>query len=202
MTMPSKTWMRSLSPSRTFTCTRTVSPDRIGGPLDQLRLFDGLNRLHDCSFQDSQAAQLGLRLATSELRVLPAAPAAAPACAAPLACRAPALDLRVVARHEHVGHRQAAKHRRPRVVRVVEQPVARTSRATTDSASPTTPGTSRATASTSTSAGSSPPRQHVVADRNLVGHERLARPARPRLRTGRRSRPAARAGSTAPPRRA
>ena len=31
MTMPSNTWMRSLSPSRTFTCTRTVSPGLIAG---------------------------------------------------------------------------------------------------------------------------------------------------------------------------
>src|SRR4051812_735066 len=31
MTTPSKIWMRSLSPSRTFTCTRTVSPDFIAG---------------------------------------------------------------------------------------------------------------------------------------------------------------------------
>src|SRR5262245_39571134 len=31
MTMPSKIWMRSLSPSRTFTWTRTVSPDLIDG---------------------------------------------------------------------------------------------------------------------------------------------------------------------------
>src|SRR3954468_7649 len=31
MTMPSKIWMRSLSPSRTFTCTRTVSPDFMSG---------------------------------------------------------------------------------------------------------------------------------------------------------------------------
>src|SRR4029078_13726440 len=31
MTMPSNTWMRSLSPSRTFTCTFTVSPDFMSG---------------------------------------------------------------------------------------------------------------------------------------------------------------------------
>src|SRR5260370_24388922 len=31
ITTPSKIWMRSLSPSRTFTCTRTVSPDLIAG---------------------------------------------------------------------------------------------------------------------------------------------------------------------------
>src|SRR5206468_9385069 len=31
MTTPSKIWMRSLSPSRTLTCTRTVSPDLIAG---------------------------------------------------------------------------------------------------------------------------------------------------------------------------
>src|SRR4029453_13578257 len=31
ITMPSKIWMRSLSPSRTFTCTRTVSPDFMSG---------------------------------------------------------------------------------------------------------------------------------------------------------------------------
>src|SRR3954449_6539211 len=31
MTTPSNTWMRSLSPSRTLTCTLTVSPDFIAG---------------------------------------------------------------------------------------------------------------------------------------------------------------------------
>src|SRR5262245_61965560 len=31
ITVPSKIWMRSLSPSRTLTWTRTVSPERIGG---------------------------------------------------------------------------------------------------------------------------------------------------------------------------
>src|SRR2546428_13228336 len=33
MTVPSKTWMRSLSPSTTRTCTRTVSPGLKGGTL-------------------------------------------------------------------------------------------------------------------------------------------------------------------------
>ena len=44
MTMPSNTWMRSLSPSRTFTCTRTVSPGLHRRPLGQLRLLDDFNR--------------------------------------------------------------------------------------------------------------------------------------------------------------
>ena len=46
ITMPSNTWMRSLSPSRTFTCTRTVSPDFIRGRSDHLRLLDQLYRAH------------------------------------------------------------------------------------------------------------------------------------------------------------
>ena len=48
MTMPSKIWMRSLSPSRTFTCTRTVSPDFIAGRSVICDFSTSLNRAH-CS---------------------------------------------------------------------------------------------------------------------------------------------------------
>src|SRR6266436_8402118 len=47
MTMPSNTWMRSLSPSRTFTCTRTVSPAFICG------------RSVSCVFSTSSIAPMG-----------------------------------------------------------------------------------------------------------------------------------------------
>ena len=47
MITPSKTWMRSLSPSLTRTCTRTVSPGLHPRPFRQLRLFHQLHRAHD-----------------------------------------------------------------------------------------------------------------------------------------------------------
>src|SRR5262245_51215163 len=48
ITTPSKIWMRSLSPSRTRTCTRTVSPDRIAG------------RSASCVFSTSSIALIAL----------------------------------------------------------------------------------------------------------------------------------------------
>src|SRR5687768_7006113 len=48
ITIPSKIWMRSLSPSRTLTWTRTVSPDFIAG------------RSASCDFSTSSIALIGL----------------------------------------------------------------------------------------------------------------------------------------------
>src|SRR5438067_2183913 len=55
MTTPSKIWMRSLSPSRTFTWTRTVSPDFIAG------------RSANCDFSTSSIAPMIPRLSFLQL---------------------------------------------------------------------------------------------------------------------------------------
>ena len=84
ITMPSNTWMRSLSPSRTFTWTRTVSPGLIAGRWCQLRALDGLyGSHHDYSLRSllQQIARSSRRSSSSELRARPAGPAGGPACA-------------------------------------------------------------------------------------------------------------------------
>ena len=75
----------------------------------------------------------------------------------PSDCRkAPAADLRMMPRQQHVGHRHPFVHLRPRVVRTIEQPVANES-SRADCSSFSAPGNSRAIASISISAGNSPP---------------------------------------------
>src|SRR5438034_766637 len=103
MTTPSKIWMRSLSPSRTFTCTRTVSPDFIAGrsascdcstnsmaPIISLLLTP----------RDELAQNLLLFLVQlgSRQQIRPARQRPAHRFALP-----PAADVAMVARQEHVG---------------------------------------------------------------------------------------------------
>ena len=159
MTMPSKTWMRSLSPSRTFTCTRTVSPDFIAGRSVSCAFSTisiALMRPLPSSRSAQQSIAADIPLLVVERRAAPAGPAAAPASArAPRAC-ATAGSRAWCPDSSTSGTVMPPELRRPRVVRVVEQP-ARERIRPTDCSSPTTPGTSRATASRITSAGSSPP---------------------------------------------
>src|SRR5437867_12472925 len=132
MTTPSKIWMRSLSPSRTLTCTRTVSPDFMAG------------RSVSCGFSTSSIAlipysfgALGDELAQNvllffvQLRLAQQLRPARQRAAQRLAL-APAANLGVIARQQHVGHLQHRwAHRigpghlsRPRVLRKIEQPPA------------------------------------------------------------------------------
>src|SRR5256714_7165680 len=116
MTTPSKIWMRSLSPSRTRTCTRTVSPDRIAGrsvscvfSTSSIALISKLlqNRLF-LVVQTRAGQQIGPAFQRSRHRfALPPSP-----------------DLGVVARQQHVGHAVRSDFRRPRVLRKIEQPAA------------------------------------------------------------------------------
>src|SRR6516164_7097560 len=108
--------MRSLSPSRTFTCTRTVSPDFIGGrsvncdfstssiaPMSQL-----LQQFFLFIIENSVAQQIRASFERSnQRRPLPPPP-----------------NLGVVARQQYIRHAEAADLRRPRELRKVEQPAA------------------------------------------------------------------------------
>src|SRR5215468_9286274 len=100
ITTPSKIWIRSLSPSRIFTWTRTVSPARNGG----------------------RSRRSGVGCAASMLLMTPPLPAACArgpgaACACARAPGAPALHRRVIAGTEHLRDGQAPEDRRPSVVR-------------------------------------------------------------------------------------
>src|SRR5437867_2276107 len=124
ITTPSKIWMRSLSPSRTFTCTLTVSPDRMAG------------RSASCDFSTSSIAlmfQLLQQLLLFFVQRRRGQQIRPPfQCPAERLALAPPPNLRVVPRQQHVGHlehtlgyrrRAAYRHlRRPRVVRKIEQP--------------------------------------------------------------------------------
>src|SRR5450759_5190886 len=132
ITIPSNTWIRSLSPSRTFTCTRTVSPDFIW------------DRSFNCPPSIASIARIVVLL-PSHSGDRPVAPSILHQLAQngalfviqlgggqqfrpprqssrhrlPLS---PAPDLRVMPREQHVRHLEAAELGWPRVVRVVEQP--------------------------------------------------------------------------------
>src|SRR5229473_689957 len=116
MTTPSKIWMRSLSPSRTLTCTRTVSPDLMAG------------RSVSCVFSTSSIAPIS-KLLQNRLflfvqtrcgqQIRPPFERSRHRFAFP-----PAPDLGVVARQQHVGHAQHLIFGRPRVLRKIEQPAA------------------------------------------------------------------------------
>src|SRR5712691_9211067 len=101
ITTPSKIWMRSLSPSRTFTCTRTVSPALIAG------------RSASCVFSTSSIAPISRSFKLSqqrgflfvEDRAVQQIGTPRQRAAQRLAL-APAANLRVVARQQHVGHLQ------------------------------------------------------------------------------------------------
>src|SRR5436309_1226668 len=135
MITPSKIWMRSLSPSRTFTCTRTVSPAFIGG------------RSASCDFSTTSILLAPIIYSFSSLFLAPRdelaqnllflfvqlgvgeeirPPLERPAHRFALP---PSPDLAMMPRQQHVGHFQgractvlAGNLGRPRVVRKIEQP--------------------------------------------------------------------------------
>src|SRR5688500_2675254 len=127
MITPSKIWMRSLSPSLTRTCTRTVSPAFIRGrsiscpfsmtsmapmlltPIllfPRARPFQLAQHLLFFLVERRPGDEFG-SLVDGALERLPPAPPP---------------NLAVVAGHEHVRHAMAAKLRRSREVRIVEKP--------------------------------------------------------------------------------
>src|SRR5262245_13120879 len=108
--------MRSLSPSRTLTCTRTVSPAFIAG------------RSASCDFSTRSIAPMSQLLQYLLLffvqaglgqQVGPPRQRSRQRLAFP-----PPPDLRVVARQQHVGDAQVGDLSRPRELRKIEQPAA------------------------------------------------------------------------------
>src|SRR6185295_555867 len=119
ITTPSKIWMRSLSPSRTLTCTLTVSPALIAG------------RSASCDFSTSSIAPMSRSFKVLQhlsffvvqtgfvQQIRP--PFERPAERFPFP---PAPNLRVIARQQHVGHAERGDFRRPRELRKIQQPAA------------------------------------------------------------------------------
>src|SRR5688500_6641837 len=140
ITTPWKTWMRSLLPSTTLTCTRTVSPARNSGTPS---LRNGASIAVNASMGIAPClAQLSsgedcilsvpvLPLASLELfallgrqhrpgqQIRPLFGGGPQGLALP-----PALYRRVVARQQHRGYGEPLDHCRPGVLRVVEQAAA------------------------------------------------------------------------------
>src|ERR1043165_2712544 len=119
MMIPSKIWMRSLSPSRTLTCTRTVSPDFMAG------------RSASCGFSTSSIAPIfqllqDFFLFIVQIRRVQQVGSARQRALERLALPPP-LDVPMVPRQQHVGHPEllpflpAADRRGPRVLRQVQQ---------------------------------------------------------------------------------
>src|SRR5438034_8757715 len=99
MTTPSKIWMRSLSPSRTFTCTRTVSPDFIAGRSVSCDFSTSSIALMTCSFKLTQDDLLFFVETRAVQQLRPPIERPGQRFAFP-----PAPDLRVVPGQQHVRH--------------------------------------------------------------------------------------------------
>src|SRR5689334_18915534 len=129
MTTPSKTWMRSLSPSLIFVCTLTVSPTRNPGMRPRVSGFTFRCSTSSIAFErifvpssfdypspETQSSsslllieQVGTPLARARHGLLPP----------------PTRDPGVVAGEQNLRHPQPAEFRRARVLRPLEQALAR-----------------------------------------------------------------------------
>src|SRR6185369_9985422 len=108
MTTPEKIWMRSLSPSTTLVCTRTLSPTS-----------NSALSLRNCSDSifSSNAWFIKSVLKNSKLLEQIRSPLFRPRLRL---LHAPLRDLRVVAGQQHVGDFHPAKLGRPRVLRIFQ----------------------------------------------------------------------------------
>src|SRR5581483_3588258 len=106
MTTPEKIWMRSLSPSTTFVCTRTESPTP-----------KSTGCLRNCSdsILSNNAWFIKSRFHLLQ-QIRP--PFLRPP---PRLFRAPPGDLGMVAREQHFRHLPAPELRRPRIMRILQQ---------------------------------------------------------------------------------
>src|SRR5260370_18391847 len=113
MTMPSKIWIRSRVPSTTLACTFTVSPGIKVGTF--LRWDSASSRLMtlDTAYKDI-TLDPPLPLVVEQVGAATARPFRHLG-------TAPALDLGVVARPQHVGDRMSLQLPRPRLMRVLEK---------------------------------------------------------------------------------
>src|SRR5882757_10008912 len=121
MTTPSNTWMRSLSPSRTLTCTLTVSPDFIAGRSANCDFSTSSIALMTRSFKLSQQPHFFVVQTRGVQQIRPPFQCPAQRRALP-----PDLDRRVVPRRQHLGNPEHLANpanpehfdpRRPRVLR-------------------------------------------------------------------------------------
>src|SRR5216683_4177878 len=114
MTMPSKIWIRSRVPSTTLACTFTVSPGIKVGTF--LRWDSASSRLMtlDTAYKDITLDPPLRLVVVEQVGAATARPFHRPG-------TAPALDLGVVARAQHVGDGMSLELRRPGVVRVLEK---------------------------------------------------------------------------------
>src|SRR6267143_5264919 len=127
ITTPSKIWMRSLSPSLIFVCTRTVSPTRNSGTCPRT---SGLT--FRCS--TSSIAFARIFVSSSDYRSpkinIPSSLLPCEQIGAPLACARhrlvlpPPRDLLVVPREEDLRHPQSAELGRAGVLRSFQQALA------------------------------------------------------------------------------
>src|SRR5262245_10783455 len=106
ITTPSKICVRSLSPSRTFTCTRTVSPDFIAGR-SVIWAFSTSSIALILQLLQNRLLFFVQRRARQQIR----APIERPRERLPLS---PPSNLAVIARQQHVGHLQHILVRRSR----------------------------------------------------------------------------------------
>src|SRR6187399_1531546 len=119
MMMPSNTWMRSLSPSRTLTCTFTVSPACICGrsvmcdfsTTSIAPMGGSLLRFHQLS-QDFLLFHVEFRI---HQQIGPSYQRQLERLTLP-----PPANLAMVARYQHIRHFPLSKLGRPGVVRVIE----------------------------------------------------------------------------------
>src|SRR3954468_5728693 len=107
MTTPSNTWMRSLSPSRTLTCTLTVSPDFIAGRSANCDFSTNSIALMTRSFKLSQQLLFFFVQNRGVQQIRPPGPRANQRFAL-----SPPTNLGVIARDQHVGHPQHPVARR------------------------------------------------------------------------------------------
>src|SRR5258706_10400278 len=130
MMIPSKIWMRSLSPSRTLTCTRTVSPDFIRGrsancdfSISSIALISRLPLLRrvqkDPAFIQDFLEQFAVLVVERRLLDQLRPPIQRPR---QRGLPAPPPNVSVMPREQHVGHFHSRELHRPCVVRVVQQP--------------------------------------------------------------------------------
>src|SRR5947209_8647476 len=106
ITTPANTWMRSLSPSTTLVWTRTESPTP-----------KSVGFLRNCSDSILSSNAWFINFLSKQVR---------PAlfCSQPGLFRPPPGDFSVVAREQHLWNFHPVKIRGPRVLRILEQPMA------------------------------------------------------------------------------
>src|SRR6266853_3553086 len=108
ITTPEKIWMRSLSPSTTLVWTRTVSPT-LNSAAFLRYCSDSILSSIAWFIKSHNSQQVWPAFARSEPSLLPEPPG----------------DLRMIARKQYIRHLHAAKICWPRVLRILQQPMAK-----------------------------------------------------------------------------